>query len=226
MRTLDLAALQRTLRMSENGLQTQALGGKLGLMESLQTHLYPAVGMLSDPWKVCGLGLMVYLIVATATLSVRSSVQQTKGFRTLTPPLGGLMLLPISLVLFPILGFGGIASAIYFLTKFANFHSLTSQEWTLLTVFVVIFPICVHCPISFFRWCVVRRRYDETKFEWGIIRFSNRIDWEGVASYRLGEYRGLELRLRDGEKVAIPASLNGLPELAQLVSERLTVAQA
>lgn len=177
--------------------------------------------MLADPWKVGATIGIAYVLVAGFTLNVRSAVPPREGFRTLTPPLGGWMLFPVAMSLFPVLACVSAGFSVYLLTRLLAGHSLTAQELTQLLVFFISVPMCTSCTISFFRWCVVRRRYNETGFEWGVIRFNRRIEWTDVASYRADEFRGLELRLRNGSKVKVTAYLNGVSEMAQTVGDWL-----
>lgn len=59
-----------------------------------------------------------------------------------------------------------------------------------------------------------------------MFKFNRRIQWADVVGYRLGELRGLELRLKNGRKLKMTLYLNGLPELSQMLSNRLAVNKA
>src|SRR5262245_43033049 len=135
-------------------------------MNALHPYFTAVAQMLADPWQIgAGIGI-AYLLVASFTLNVRSEAPQGHGFRTLTPPLGAWMLFPVAMIMFPVLGCVSIGFLTYLATRGLTGHSLTGQEWTELLTFLAVTPLCIHCTIGFFRWCAVRRRYNETGFEW------------------------------------------------------------
>lgn len=190
-------------------------------MDALHPHLDAAGSMPTDPWKVGAALFMAYVLLASTTLKVRNAAQSVNGFKKLTPPIGGWMMFPIAIIFFPILANVSAVFSIYLLTRQITGHSLARQEWAQLVVFLVCVPVSIYCTISFIRWIIVRRRYNETGLEWGILRFNRRMEWNDLVLCRSDELRGLQLRFRDGSTVKIASLLNGVPELTQMVTDRL-----
>lgn len=181
---------------------------------------------LADLWKIGASAFLVYTLIAAFTLNIKRQAVYKNGYKLLTAPLGAWMMFPIAAILFPTLSIVSLAFAIVLMSEYIKNNTLTSQQWAQLTLFTISVPLYAGCTISFFRWCIVRRRYDDIGFEWGMFKFNRRIQWADVVGYRLGELRGLELRLKNGRKLKMTLYLNGLPELSQMLSNRLAVNKA
>jgi hypothetical protein len=189
-------------------------------------YLVAAAQTLADPSIVGAAICITYVLVAGCTVSVKGNVSAVDGFKMLTPPLGAWLFLPVAIVLFPILACVSVFLSFHLLRQLLDRHSLNSAEWTQLLVFFASLPLYIFCPISLFRWCFVRRRYNGTRFEWGLLRVNHAIEWSDVTSFRADDLRGLELRLHNGTRVKIPAHLNGVAELAQAASNWIAVDRA